>query len=285
MSRAELLSAEDGLAMSKEYRWMETECDKVTAGPVRERVPPERGLSWLAQRVQGRIRKDFDAVIIVSGPEGSGKSTLTMEFFRILRETCPEWYRGHPGETWPHYLTRDYLADARVHYRGKQLWYDEATRGGHRRRGMSNQALLLIQNLTVIRAYLEVHVLVMPRERRLDEELRERAWCNLDIEDPEGRPGIAKVHFNPDWEPSLLGLADRKAKDTQFVLSPDCPEVKWEKIPNESPRWREYFAKKLEEAEKFNDWSVEKLDEDEAVRQDRRAGREERARKRREAEA
>jgi energy-coupling factor transporter ATP-binding protein EcfA2 len=129
----------------------------------------ETNSSVIVQRIKNHIKKEFDALIKVTGPRGTGKSTLAMQLAKeIAKDQELEWditkhLFFHPIDL------RNYIYNEKPK-RGQPIIWDEAGagKGMGRRRAMTTESIEFNEIIQVIREMGLVIFYTCPTEDNLD---------------------------------------------------------------------------------------------------------------------
>lgn len=119
------------------------------------------------QSLRNRLQRDLDIVLVVTGDEGVGKSTLALRLALLFSDD---------GETISTHdilsNTGDYIARARELDPGSPIVLDEAFDGANSRRAMKQSNVDFMRFLGEARALRLVHILCFPRLHNLDPYIR-----------------------------------------------------------------------------------------------------------------
>ncbi len=139
----------------------------------------ERLYLQFAKELKGRLDKNKDAIICVSGERGLGKSSFSVNTCLLLRQLGVKFTTSHIfyGET-----ERDSAINT---YRSSQFSafsFDEMIDFAYSRDAMTRQSKMLIKTLTKSRKLNNITFLNIPRFRALDPGIRNEVvhfWCDI----------------------------------------------------------------------------------------------------------
>lgn len=134
-----------------------------------------------------KLTTRWDAVILVTGPEGTGKSTAAEHIARSVDPTFSIERVNTSAE--------DYLKDLSQADPGQAILFDESAEGLHNRNSMRKASKFLNEVLMEARVFNLVQLLCFPRFGSVDlytRTFRARVWVRC------LKPGLAEVRFR-DW--------------------------------------------------------------------------------------
>lgn len=195
---------------------------------------PEEGLAYWTRTLRARCFDALDAVVVVDGERGFGKSTLAL---RMARRIAPRWGIGSLCYT-PQALVRAY----RTHVRGDVILFDEGVRGFLSTDTFDPDQKALIRTLTLVREKGIVLIICAPSIWQIAKQVRANlAWLWVHVQ----RRGVALAHvrdgrlrYTPD---TTLGL----------FRSVEAPWLQWTKFADSDPLLRSYLAEKGRQMETF----------------------------------
>lgn len=195
---------------------------------------PEEGLDFWTRTLRARCFDALDAVVVIDGERGFGKSTLAL---RMARRIAPRWGVGSLCYT-PRALVRAY----RTHVRGDVILFDEGVRGFLSTDTFDPDQKALIRTLTLVREKGIVLIICAPSIWQIAKQVRSNlAWLWVHVQ----RRGIALAHvrssalrYTPD---ATLGL----------FRSVEAPWLEWAKFRDTDPLLRSYTTEKGRQMETF----------------------------------
>jgi hypothetical protein len=199
-------------------------------------VPPEKGLDYWARRIVKRIEHRWDALVVVTGPRGTGKSTLAMRLaVRISELLKKEW---SPGDGLC-YSAREVLAFYRhateTGERGRVAIFDEGVRGLLSTETVDKEQVALVRAINLVRESGCVLILCIPDMMSLAKSVRSRLATLWIAVRSRGMARVnereARLWYKPE---STFG----------FTVSPVCPHLVWDPYRMRDPIWRAYLPRK-----------------------------------------
>jgi len=197
---------------------------------------PEEGFDYWVAWIRKRIVDKWDAVLIVSGPEGCGKSTLALQLayaidgtFNLKDRLC--------------YTASDVIQCFKTVDSGKAAIFDESARALLGTDTFSKEQKALVQALMLIREKGLVTILCIPRVEELAKSMRTRRatlWIHV------YRRGKGLVHVRDD---RLRYHPD--PNDFGFARDPKAPLLTFNAYPEDSSEWREYLAVKKTKLDEY----------------------------------
>jgi hypothetical protein len=195
---------------------------------------PDEGLDFWTRTLRARCFDALDAVVVIDGERGFGKSTLAL---RMARRIAPRWGIGSLCYT-PLALVRAY----RTHARGDVILFDEGVRGFLSTDTFDPDQKALIRTLTLVREKGIVLIICAPSIWQIAKQVRSNlAWLWVHVQ----RRGLALAHvrdgrlrYTPD---TTLGL----------FRSVECPWLEWAKFRDTDPLLRSYSTEKARQMAAF----------------------------------
>ena len=190
---------------------------------------PEEGFAHWVAWIKRRIAEHWDCVLVITGPEGTGKSTLALKLAYAIDPTYNLKERLC-------YTATDVMKCFETVDSGKVAVFDESARALLATDTFSREQKALVQALQLIREKGLITVLCLPRLEELAKSMRSRRatlWIHLP------RRGIGIIHVRDD---RLRYRQD--PNDNGFSRSPQAPMLRFEPYAPDSPQWMEYLAVK-----------------------------------------
>jgi hypothetical protein len=198
---------------------------------------PEEGFEYLMAVLRLRIKEHWDAVIVIDGPEGVGKSSLALRISGALDPTFTVSRICYTGA--------DVMARFRDTLPGQVVLFDESARDLLGANSQTPEAKALAQALMLIRERGLVTILCIPRIHELAPSMRARRatyWLHCE------RRGLARVHRRSD---NLVYKPD--PRDLGFRLDPRAPMLTWKAYPAKSKLWQAYLRVKQSHLSEYLD--------------------------------
>ena len=196
---------------------------------------PEEGFAYWMAVIRDRVRHNFDAVVIISGDEGLGKSSLALRMAEVLD---PTFQVGRIC-----YTSKDVLSRFRDTEKGRVIIYDEAARSLLGANSNTPEAKSLAMALMLVREKGLITILNIPRIRELAPSMRARRatlWFYIP------QRGIARVHERV----SRPGYKD-DTNDLGLFISKRAPILLWKAYSPSSKMWKAYLAHKTMKLNEF----------------------------------
>jgi hypothetical protein len=199
-------------------------------------VSIEDGFDYWVERIKRRIRDRYDAVVVITAPEGHGKSTVAL---RLASAFDPSWSPAQlcytAGDVFHAYR-------AAVKGRGDPIVFDEGVRGLLAGETFNPEQIALVKALTLVRSKGAILTICVPSIHMVAKQIRGRRatlWIHI-----ESR-GRALVHERDDrlkyLPTAALGL----------TISPTAPLLTWDAYADDDPFWVAYERRKDESAAQF----------------------------------
>lgn len=178
----------------------------------------------LLEHMRGLIQDDWDNVMLFTGVEGVGKSTL---MFEVMLALDPEFDADHV-----HFKQTEFLGDGPTLGPGRAYAWDEARL--NRRLFNTRETKAVLNHLQDCRA-LNHHIgICFPREQLLDRAIvNERCRYNFDVY----RRGMFRVRERRRIHRPIASDPDRHVYDWKVIGRYRFPAAK-------GPKWRAYLKKK-----------------------------------------
>jgi len=190
---------------------------------------PEEGFAHWVEWIQRRIADHWDCVVVITAPEGGGKSTLALQMayaidptFGVSNRLC--------------YTALDVMRRFEDTEAGKVIVFDESARALLGTDTFSKEQKALVQALMLVREKGLITILCIPRIEELAKSMRMRRailWIHV------YRRGKGLVHIRDD---RLRYRPD--PNDIGFARDPRAPLLTFGPYPEDSPEWREYLSVK-----------------------------------------
>lgn len=188
---------------------------------------------WLVDRTQRR----FDGVVLLTGDEGQGKSSLALRM--ALR--CAELAHVTWSPSQVCFGAIDLLREYQTAKRSQPVWYDEGVRDTMAGETFTPEQRAVVKALALVREKGAILFALYPSIWMAAKQIRARRAC-LWIH--VVHRGLGRVHERDrrlNYLPTdALGL----------TISPRAPHVAWEPFAPNSKVWKAYLATK---SEKLND--------------------------------
>lgn len=195
---------------------------------------PDEGLGYWTRTLRARCFDALDAVVVIDGDRGFGKSTLAL---RMARRIVPRWGIASLCYT-PQALVRAY----RTHVRGDVILFDEGVRGFLSTDTFDPEQKALIRTLALVREKGIVLIVCAPSIWLIAKQVRTNlAWLWVHVQ----KRGLALAHvrssalrYTPD---ATLGL----------FRSVEAPWITWDKFREDDRLLLSYQAEKERQLEAF----------------------------------
>jgi hypothetical protein len=197
-------------------------------------LPREGFLYWCGAIVY-RTSHKWDAVVLITGDVGDGKSTLAMRMaqridrsFTIGSRLC--------------YTATELLEIYKVILPGQVVLFDEGVRGLLAGDQATAEQKALIQALALIREKGAVLFICAPSIWNIAKQVRQnRAWLWIHVQSR----GVARIHER------IKRLFYTQAPELGFDMSRDCPFLQWNKYQPTSSFFKEYQRVKSEHLDAY----------------------------------
>lgn len=200
---------------------------------------PSEGFPHWVKEILRRVKLRYDAVILMTGPVGSSKSTgalrLAEEFARRLRQTF--------DLTWQLCYTASALMAAYARVKpGQPIVFDEGVRGLLAGDQATKEQKALVQALALVREKGAILIICAPSIFLIAKQVRQgRATLWIHV---MGR-GVGLVHERVD---RIRYVPDNTLG---FMRSEEAPYMRWSKFPENSRMWRDYLGIKSLRLDEF----------------------------------
>lgn len=199
-------------------------------------VAADKGLDYVAKLVARRIRKRWDAFVVITGPRGVGKSTLAMKLARLVAKYLRKEWSPTTGLCYSGRELLDFYRGAvESKERGRIVVYDEGIRGLFSLDSRDQEQVALIRAINLVREAGCVVILCIPDMMSLVKSVRTRAatlWLAV------RNRGIARVHVRK------AQLHYKPEVDFGFAVLPECPHLSWTPFRSSDVTWKEYLPRK-----------------------------------------
>jgi cytidylate kinase len=196
---------------------------------------PSEGFDHWVEFIKKRVAHHWDAVIVIDGSEGLGKSSLAL---RLAGALDPTFTVGHIC-----YTGADVMERFRDTETGHVILFDESARDLLGSNAQSVEAKVLAQALMLVREKGLIVILCIPRIHELAPSMRSRrATMWLAIQER----GIARVHVRSD---RIVYKPD--PRDMGFRVDVSAPLLLWKAFPSHSKLWRAYLVIKKAHLEEY----------------------------------
>lgn len=200
------------------------------------RLPPEDGLDYYARWLAGRVRAKQDAIVVITGERGKGKSMLAL---RLGRRVARHLHRTWSTETsliyTPLALMDFYDRAVEGDRHGEIGWVDEGGRVLYNRDHATRESKAIIKTLTQIREVNAVLFICLPNLAQLDLAARADLAC---LWIACRRRGLARVHLRDER------LRYGPESNYGFAVAPRVPHLTWRTYPPTSPLLLDYLRLK-----------------------------------------
>lgn len=222
-------SLNDGMARS-ELRWRRMTREAREGQPAVPQVPPNEGFRYWVDYLKFRVSKGYDAVVLVTGDEGTGKSTFTMRLSEALeRGWDPSSLCYDPKEVLQAYR----VAASRPKGTLSVIVYDEGVRGLLAGDTFTAPQRTLVQALMLVREIGAVLIICAPDIWRVAKAVRgRRATLWIHVTDR----GEALVHERD------VRIRYKRDDTLGLTVSPRAPNLTWKPYPPDTAIWKRYVA-------------------------------------------
>jgi energy-coupling factor transporter ATP-binding protein EcfA2 len=206
-------------------------------------VSPENGVEHWAQEIAERVALKKDALVLITGPTGEGKSTLAMRLaMRVAEILRDKW--GLKGADWnlkdglaysSLELIRFYRRATDSGERGKIAIVDEGAQALFSGDNATPEVKSLIKAINLVRVSGCVVFLCVPDLMSIAKAMRVRLahiWLAV------RRRGIARCHVRD------RRLAYKPETNFGFSISRRCPHLVWEPFDESGALWLAYQERK-----------------------------------------
>lgn len=183
-------------------------------------------LDAYVQRIQWRCSNDLDAVSIITGYEGEGKSTLAWLLCSNLVDGWEDRWKDHIA-----FDPLEYIKKSLDKGSCEPMVFDEAVAGLYNRNSMRGENKKLNEFMYVCRERNLAHFFVFPRVTAFDITIVDhRAWSWVEIIDR----GQALIRLRDKNKP----IGEAKEKQDLYRAFPVVAKVVWDKVDTDG--FREY---------------------------------------------
>jgi len=215
-------------------------------------------LHWCAE-TKRQIKRDYDSIELICGPEGCGKSTECVIKRKIVKP------RENPLDGIVFYDWTEFIYKFRSGRRGEVIHLDEAVALLFNRKSMHAVSKILVEELIEGREYGKIVLLCIPRARSVDEYLHDfralyRTWTPRKRGEMLVRESNV-TEFKTYWNPKYY---------FQFPPLPEKVRLRYKekkrrkKMEYDLKRIKEAKGKKTKEAQAWQEYekTLERLEED-----------------------
>ena len=195
---------------------------------VEETMTPEQGFAFWCRYFRYRVRTNYDAVEVITGDEGKGKSTYALRKAEALT-------RGRWNPENLCYSAEDVLRAYQRARKGEVIIYDEAVRGLLAGETFEEEQRSLIKALALVREKGVILLLCAPSIWLVAKQVRGRRatlWTHIQ------ERGSGLVHERD------VRLSYKPTQALRFTVSPLAPHVTWRPFQAKDPFYRGYLAVK-----------------------------------------
>lgn len=189
-------------------------------------VPPEEGVAYFREYLTFRARAEFDSVVLITGSEGKGKSTLGL---RLSEGT------GWSDKTLC-YTAEDLISAYETIRRAEPVFWDEAILGLLSTETFNTEQKAVIKALSLVRAKGATLYLCVPDIWLMAKQIRSRRatlWFHIK---ERGRAEVYERDQRLRFKPTAA------LRMTRYKL---CPTVTWKPYPKRDSFWRSYYRNKM----------------------------------------
>jgi hypothetical protein len=196
---------------------------------------PTEGFDYWASWLRERPRRKYDAVVLLTGPVGSSKSTLALRLaLRLNPRFDLSWQLC--------YTSAELMAAYQRVQPGDVIWFDEGVRGLLAGDQATKEQKALIQALALIREKGAILIVCSPSIWLIAKQVRQ-GRASLWIHVLRRGLGLAherqeRIRYTPD---QTIG----------FLRSMVCPYLLWNKFSESSRVWRDYIKEKNRHLDQF----------------------------------
>ncbi len=235
MSAPTVLTLAESVAdLSPEAEAWETRLIHSAGQDIPKVIPAREALGFLIGYLKFRASRKFDGVVVVTGDEGVGKSTLALRIAQGLNPAFPMSDLC--------YTASEVLGAYQRARRGQPFVYDEGVRGLLAGETFSPEQVALVKALTLVRSSGAVLLICIPSIHMLSKQIRARRatlWVHVSS---RGRGTVFvrdhRLKFKDKGDLNMTGWAT-------------CPKVTWKPYSVLSRLWRDYEVKKEKEKQAF----------------------------------
>ena len=189
---------------------------------------PEEGFGYVVSRLRALVEDDYDAIVLITGATGSGKSSLALRLTQAL----------DPGFDMASRLCYSPIEVARAYGSigpGEVVCYDESIRGLQSTDTFAKEQKELVKLFSVIRAKRAILFILAPSPWQVAKQVRDtltRMWLHVE------RRGVARIY---DAWPMVKYSPDANLR---FAKNLECPHLTWKAYPETDAFYVRYLAVK-----------------------------------------
>ncbi len=189
---------------------------------------PEEGFGYVVHRLRALIDNDYDAIVLITGATGTGKSSLALQLTQALDRSFDMSLR----------LCYSPLEVAKAYegiQPGQVVCFDESVRGLQSTDTFAKEQKELVKLFSVIRAKRAIVFILAPSPWQVAKQVRDtlaRMWIHVE------RRGLARLF---DAWPLVKYSPDANLR---FAKNVECPTLTWSAYPNDDPFYADYLKVK-----------------------------------------